>query len=921
MGKLQQTYLMLLDNCSSMTSSPTTSSPELTEKYKYTLDDNKYLFALSCFGLDKIAEAERALLSISLSNISVSKRLLKSSILHLLGKICRRQHRREVAVEYFMHSLKVDPFMWSSITELSELGVNMDLAGFIHSGQKDVPAPVAAKYQSKYNSKLLSMEVVETLSNAVSTNIEYEQSADSDRARFVMSHVTVDTDDATMQLPATRASMSLGLSSLSLRVPFSSPFGGMPSPIHSVDTGGAFARGELSHQNIDHSIAADAVSHLDIDRSTSFAGNMSGDLTYSHLSSSGVGADPRATLFGLPTPADHSINVSTPPRRDSKESSPLHSTAQSGLTQDLMMTRLSVPTTGRDSGIGISGVRQRLNPSSTQSKAPHSTAQSYNRNNASIRQDGAPERHAGGGRRVSFGPTARLSFGLGQVDKSHFQPSPSHGSTYNLSSSGSGSIDMHFTSVSSSSMDLVTQSQSGEQKLAVREEDEHPFKLQRKGSASTKGGQFGADSGSSSSDNPPPPPLAPAIQLKSATVVSQSKLPSRSPFPVESSPIPTEATTYPATLPHSSPRSGVELLDGKQSQQKAHAAMKSKSGGYSSVNTEAAEKVLANIVNIFARAYQLLCAYRCRDCVNVLHELPLSHFRSALVSQMIGKAYYELNEYKPAVLALREMLKLEPFRVQGLDTLSTALWHLKKDKELCALAQQVSEIDKFCPETWCVVGNCFSLQKEPDTAIRFFQRALQIDPTYTYAHTLCGHEQVNNEDMEKAVTSFRAAILCNDRHYNAWYGLGTIFFRQERFELSEYHFRRAIQINPNSSVLHCYLAMTLHAQGSTAKTAEALEVLHKACDKDPKNPQLRFQLAHILVSVEDLEGALKALLLVKEIAPKEPPVHALLGQVYHRLGPKYISLCLRHLNIAMDLDPKEASSLKAILEHIDEPMQ
>eukprot|EP01035_Chromulina_nebulosa_P029220 gene29220-38707_t len=245
MGKLQQTYLMLLDNCSSMTSSPTTSSPELTEKYKYTLDDNKYLFALSCFGLDKIAEAERALLSISLSNISVSKRLLKSSILHLLGKICRRQHRREVAVEYFMHSLKVDPFMWSSITELSELGVNMDLAGFIHSGQKDVPAPVAAKYQSKYNSKLLSMEVVETLSNAVSTNIEYEQSADSDRARFVMSHVTVDTDDATMQLPATRASMSLGLSSLSLRVPFSSPFGGMPSPIHSVDTGGAFARGEL----------------------------------------------------------------------------------------------------------------------------------------------------------------------------------------------------------------------------------------------------------------------------------------------------------------------------------------------------------------------------------------------------------------------------------------------------------------------------------------------------------------------------------------------------------------------------------------------------------------------------------------------------------------------------------------------------
>lgn len=77
--------------------------------------------------------------------------------------------------------------------------------------------------------------------------------------------------------------------------------------------------------------------------------------------------------------------------------------------------------------------------------------------------------------------------------------------------------------------------------------------------------------------------------------------------------------------------------------------------------------------------------------------------------------------------------------------------------------------------------------------------------SFAFTALCCLPLQVNNEDLEKAVTSFRAAILCNDRHYNAWYGLGTIFFRQERFELSEYHFRRAIQINPSSSVLHCYL--------------------------------------------------------------------------------------------------------------------
>ena len=81
---------------------------------------------------------------------------------------------------------------------------------------------------------------------------------------------------------------------------------------------------------------------------------------------------------------------------------------------------------------------------------------------------------------------------------------------------------------------------------------------------------------------------------------------------------------------------------------------------------------------------------------------------------------------------------------------------------------QVVEVDKFCPEAWCVVGNCFSLQREPEAALKFFQRALQIDPTFTYAHTLCGHELANNEDLEKAVQSFRNSLLHDDRHYNAW---------------------------------------------------------------------------------------------------------------------------------------------------------
>ena len=227
---------------------------------------------------------------------------------------------------------------------------------------------------------------------------------------------------------------------------------------------------------------------------------------------------------------------------------------------------------------------------------------------------------------------------------------------------------------------------------------------------------------------------------------------------------------------------------------------------------------VAAIITSFAGAWLALNGYRCRECLELLHSLPRNHFSSGWVQNVLGKAYFEMCEYKPALLALKEMMRLEPFRIKGVDILSTTLWHLRKEKELCSLAQQVVEVDKFSPETWCVVGNCFSLQRETETAIKFFERALQIDPTFTYAHTLCGHEMVSNEDLDKATKAFRNALRFDDRHYNALYGLGAIYYRQEKYDMAESHFRSAIRINPTSSgsatplvISMCQISHTTHS--------------------------------------------------------------------------------------------------------------
>ena len=84
---------------------------------------------------------------------------------------------------------------------------------------------------------------------------------------------------------------------------------------------------------------------------------------------------------------------------------------------------------------------------------------------------------------------------------------------------------------------------------------------------------------------------------------------------------------------------------------------------------------------------------------------------------------------------------------------------------------------------------------------------MQVDPTFAYAYTLLGHEYVTIEELDKALQCFRSAVRVDRRHYNAWYGIGLTYYKQERFKLTEMYYNKALAINPHNPVLICHLAV------------------------------------------------------------------------------------------------------------------
>ncbi|KAJ8422040.1 hypothetical protein Cgig2_026428 [Carnegiea gigantea] len=358
-------------------------------------------------------------------------------------------------------------------------------------------------------------------------------------------------------------------------------------------------------------------------------------------------------------------------------------------------------------------------------------------------------------------------------------------------------------------------------------------------------------------------------------------------------------------------------------------------------------KEILVLLRLLGEGYRLSCTYKCQDALDIYQKLPPKHYNTGWVLSQVGRAYFELIDYLEADRAFSLARRLCPYSLDGMDIYSTVLYvlkqlqylplfplfcdgcywpdmkvrdlflqHLKEDMKLSYLAQELLSTDRLAPQTWCAMGNCYSLQKDHDMALKNFQRAVQLNSKFAYAHTLCGHEHVALEDFESGIRSFQSALCVDPRHYNAWYGLGMVYLRQEKFEFAEHHFRRAFQINPCSSVIMSYLGTALHA---LKRNEEALMMMEKAIVADKKNPLPVYQKAIILSSMGTYDEALEVLEELKEYAPRECSIYALMGKIYKRRN--MYDKAMLHFGIALDLKPSAAdvATIKAAIEKLHVP--
>ncbi|KAI6174922.1 TPR-REGION domain-containing protein [Aphelenchoides bicaudatus] len=287
-----------------------------------------------------------------------------------------------------------------------------------------------------------------------------------------------------------------------------------------------------------------------------------------------------------------------------------------------------------------------------------------------------------------------------------------------------------------------------------------------------------------------------------------------------------------------------------------------------------ADKSVVEWIHLMAEVQEQLSLFHCEEALSLLEHVPSIYQSLAFTLRIKGTILFELSDNKRCAEVFCELRRLYPTRIEGMENYSTALWQLQDNHRLSALATELVNSHRESPITWCVVGNLLSLQKQHESAIESFERAIQMNPRFAYAYSLLGHELTGLGNVQRAQEAFRQATIHSPNDYRSLYGQGQVYYKTEEYLNAKAVLQKAVQINSRNTVLLCQLALVEHAMNNNT---EAMKHLNNALKLDPNSVVCRFHKARILFDIKEYKQAEQELNELKVLSPDEAHVFLFVG--------------------------------------------
>lgn len=197
-----------------------------------------------------------------------------------------------------------------------------------------------------------------------------------------------------------------------------------------------------------------------------------------------------------------------------------------------------------------------------------------------------------------------------------------------------------------------------------------------------------------------------------------------------------------------------------------------------------------------------------------------------------GFCYNAVKKYDSAVLSLNQATRLKPDHVNALLELGFAHARLKKD----------------------------------DDAVRYYKRAIELDPKSHIPYNGIGEVyRDNKKDMNEAMVWYKKTLALNSTERKACFGMGYCLNNQQKYTEAIPYLRTAIEKEPNYTAAFVELGYSLY---KTQAYTEAEEKLLKAISLTPKNENSRYYLTLLYISQKNRAKAQQMVDDLKNLSSK-----------------------------------------------------
>lgn len=314
---------------------------------------------------------------------------------------------------------------------------------------------------------------------------------------------------------------------------------------------------------------------------------------------------------------------------------------------------------------------------------------------------------------------------------------------------------------------------------------------------------------------------------------------------------------------------------------------------------------------------------------------------------LIADVYKAANDAEQAASSYRNALELYPKHPEAYLSLAQLLTDEDRIEEALEILRRMAKQPDLARTAFTSIGNLLAGRKQYDEAAQSYRQAIEAEPKDTNAYlglALLYQRQGKLDDMEgvleqaliavpndpevyrlqaqlredqgrsdEAITLYRRVVELqptNGLSSEAYAQIGSLMFKQRRYDEAEDALLRASQIDPVNARIHYSLGSVYEEQD---KMERALVSYSRATELDPKYGDAYRALGHIYAKQGDTKGLgqMANQILQLDLSPTDQyEAHLLIAQAYQEA--ELYEWAIDHLNKAVSLNSERLDSYTAL---------